>query len=185
MKFTELQTPRLKIRMLVPSDLNDFHEYRSNPEVVKFQGFDVMTLEEAATFIYKNAKLPFQEAGEWVQYAIEHRETGKLIGDCALKLDASPAQQAEIGITISHKFQKQGFATETLEGLLQLLFAEKTLHRVVETVDAENIASVRLLERVGFRREGHFVENIFFKGKWGSEFQYAMLKREWDAMNHQ
>ena len=50
---------------------------------------------------------------------------------------------------------------------------------MVEIVDAENIASIRLLKSVGFRQEGHFIENIFFKGRWGSEIQFAMLKKEW------
>ena len=65
-------------------------------------------------------------------------------------------------------------------GLLKFLFDSKAVHRVVETVDAENTASINLLKSTGFRQEGHFIENIFFNGKWGSEFQYAMLKREWD-----
>ena len=51
---------------------------------------------------------------------------------------------------------------------------------MVETVDTENIASIRLLESMNFRKEGHFIENIYIKGKWGSEFQYAILRREWD-----
>ncbi len=47
-------------------------------------------------------------------------------------------------------------------------------------MDAENIASINLLKSLNFKQEGHFIENIFFKGKWGSEFQYALLKREWN-----
>ncbi|HMX81562.1 MAG TPA: GNAT family protein, partial [Ferruginibacter sp.] len=62
---------------------------------------------------------------------------------------------------------------------------EKKVHRVTEIVDAENEASVNLLKSTGFRLEGHFIENIFFKGKWGSEYQYAMLKREWDEHKNQ
>lgn len=67
--------------------------------------------------------------------------------------------------------------------LLSFLFNEQKVLRVEETVDAENIASVKLLESIGFRKEGHFIENIFFKGKWGSECQYDMLKREWDELS--
>jgi RimJ/RimL family protein N-acetyltransferase len=44
-------------------------------------------------------------------------------------------------------------------------------------VDAQNIASIQLLKSVGFRQEGHFIENIFFKVQWGNEYQYAMLKK--------
>ena len=63
---------------------------------------------------------------------------------------------------------------------MTFLFDTKEIHRVVEIVDVENSDSISLLKSIGFKQEGHFIENIFFKGKWGSEFQYAMLKREWD-----
>ena len=180
METLNIQTPRLNIRHLKLSDLTDFHIYRSNPEVTKYQGFDVMTIEQAEQFINDNSTKHFGNAGEWVQYGIENIETRQLIGDCAIKLDQYDTRIAEIGITISHLEQKKGFAKEVLFGILTFLFDKKEIHRVVEIVDAENIASINLIKSIGFKQEGHFIENIFFKGKWGSEFQYAMLKREWD-----
>ena len=175
-----IQTIRLQLRHLALSDLLDFHLYRSNPDVTKYQGFNVMTLQQATEFIEDNATKFFGKAGEWVQYGIEQKETGKLIGDCAIKLDHYDTRIAEIGITISHLEQQKGYAKEVLLGILAFLFDTKDIHRVVEIVDVENIASVNLLKSIGFKQEGHFIENIFFKGKWGSEFQYALLKREWD-----
>ncbi|WP_286971042.1 GNAT family N-acetyltransferase [Flavobacterium sp. UBA4854] len=180
MEILNIQTTQLNIRHLKISDLSDFHIYRSNPEVTKYQGFDVMTIEEAEEFIKENATKHFGKAGEWVQYGIENTKTKQLIGDCAIKLDQYDTRIAEIGITISHLEQKKGFAKEVFVGILDFLFDTKQIHRVVEIVDAENIASINLLKSIGFKQEGHFIENIFFKGKWGSEFQYAMLKREWD-----
>jgi [ribosomal protein S5]-alanine N-acetyltransferase len=91
---------------------------------------------------------------------------------------------AEAGITISHIDPKKGYAKEALSGILSFLFNTQNIYLIVEIVDAENIASINLLRSLGFRQEGHFIENIFFKGKWGSEFQYAMLKREWDTQHH-
>lgn len=181
MEELRIQTDRLLIRHLELKDLKDFHLYRSNPEVTKYQGFDVMTINQAEDFILDNATKHFGKAGEWVQYAIENQLTGKLIGDCAIKLDAYDIRIAEIGITISHLEQRKGFAKETLLGILGFLFDVKNLHRVVEIVDAENEASIKLLESTGFKKEGHFIENIFFKGKWGSEYQYAMLQSEWNS----
>ena len=175
-----LQTPRLKIRHLLLNDLEEFHSYRSIPEITKYQGFDTMSLDEAKTFIQDNSTKHYGKAGEWVQYAIENQETKKMIGDCAIKLNQEDPRIVEIGITISHLHQRNGFAKEAMSGILVFLFDEKKIHRVVETVDAENIASINLLKSIGFRQEGHFIENIFFKGKWGSELQFAMLKREWD-----
>lgn len=175
-------TNQLKIRNLDLTDLTDFHIYRSNPEVTKYQGFDVMTIEQAKKFIIDNLNKIFGKEGEWVQYGIEKIGTGKLIGDCAIKFDQNDRRIAEIGITISPFEQKKGFAKEALQGILTYLFEKKEIHRVVAIVDAENIASIKLFKSIRFRLEGHFIENIFFKGKWGSEFQYAMLKREWENL---
>ena len=180
METLNINTERLIIRHLELSDLANFHIYRSNPEVTKYQGFDVMTIDQAEEFIKDNSTKSFGKAGEWVQYGIENSETKQLIGDCAIKLDQYDTRIAEIGITISHLEQKKGFAKEVLNGILTFLFEIKEIHRVVEIVDSENIASINLLKSIGFRQEGHFIENVFFKGKWGSEYQYAMLKREWD-----
>ncbi|MBW8361358.1 MAG: GNAT family N-acetyltransferase [Kaistella sp.] len=175
-------TPRLRIRSLGLPDLPEFYAYRSDPEVTQYQGFDVMNEEQAEGFIKVNATKTFGTPGEWVQYGIEDSKTSKLIGDCALKLDLNDPDTAEIGITLSPLHQQKGYAKEVLLALLAFLFDKKGLRRVVEIVDAENTASINLLKSTGFRFEGHFIENIFFKGKWGSEFQYAMLKREWDAI---
>ena len=138
-----------------------------------------MTLQEADVFIKDQLNKEFGEPGEWVQYGIENNTTGKLIGDCAIKLNQCDIRIAEIGITISHLEQTNGYAKEVFLSLLAFLFETKGVHRVVEIVDADNIASINLLNSTGFRQEGHFIENVFFNGKWGSEFQYAILHREW------
>lgn len=174
-----LHTERLLIRNLRLSDLTDFHAYRSNPEVTKYQGFDVFSLQQAEDFINEQTNKVFGNPGEWVQYAIENKSTGRLIGDCAVKLDGNDTRLAEIGITIAPAEQQKGYAKETLLSILDFLFSLPGFHRVTETVDAENIASIQLLKSTGFRQEGHFIENIFFKGQWGSEYQFALLKSEW------
>ena len=179
MEKLHISTDRLWIRNLCPDDLAGFHHYRSNPEVTKYQGFDVFSMEQAAQFIREQTGKEFGKPGEWVQYGIENKTSGKLVGDCAIKLDKYDTRQAEIGITISPGEQKKGYAKETLLAILGFLFSRDDFHRVTETTDAENMAAVRLLKSVGFRMEGHFIENIFFKGKWGSEYQFAMLKSEW------
>ena len=176
-----IETPRLTIRNLELTDLDDFHVYRSNPEVTKYQGFDVMTREQAGEFIRNNSTKRFGNAGEWMQYGIESKAAGKIVGDCAIKLDQHDSSTAEAGITISHIEQQKGYAKEALLGILTFLFDTIQIHRVVEIVDVDNIASINLVRSLGFRLEGHFIENKFFKGNWGSEFQYAMLKREWDT----
>jgi ribosomal-protein-alanine N-acetyltransferase len=176
-------TTRLKIRSLRESDLEAFYLYRSNPEVTKYQGFDTFSKEQASEFISEQSKKSLIRPGEWVQYGIENIETEHLVGDCAIYLHQSDSRIAELGITISHLHQRKGYAKETMLGLMNFLFREKGIHRIIETVDVENVASVQMLKSLSFRQEGHFHENIFFKGKWGSEYQFAMLSREWDELN--
>lgn len=118
-----VHTERLLIRNLRLSDLVAFHAYRSDPEVTKYQGFDVFSLMQAEEFINAQTDKEFGKAGEWVQYGIENKATGQLIGDCAIKLDGNDTRLAEIGITISPNEQKKGYAKETLLSILHFLFA--------------------------------------------------------------
>ncbi len=174
-------TPRLKIRNLRESDLDAFHQYRSNPEVTRYQGFDTFDLGQAKVFIKAHADKLHIVPGEWVQFGIENINTGQLIGDCALYLQMADSRIAEIGITISHLHQRNGYAKEAMQGLINFLFREKGIHRIVETVDAENFPSIQMLKSLGFRQEAYFIESVFFKGRWGSEFQFAILKKEWES----
>ena len=74
--------------------------------------------------------------------------------------------------------QGKGVATEAVSSFLCYVFGELNKHRVVATTDVNNVASNRLLDKLGFRREGHFIQNVFFKGAWGDEYQYALLRSE-------
>ena len=114
-----------------------------------------------------------------MQYGIELKSSGKIIGDFGVKISEDEIQQAELGITISHHFQNQSYAKEAMQGWLQFLFEERRIHRVVCITDVKNIACVNLLKSCGFRREGHFIENVFLKGRCSNEHQFAMLRREW------
>src|ERR1700712_1900788 len=146
-------TGRLKIRNLKESDLDDFHLYRSNPEVTKYQGFDAFSREQAKAFIAEHQKKIHIVPGEWIQFAVENISSRQLVGDCAIYLNPSDSRIAELGITISHLHQRQGYAKETMLGLMNFLFLNKGIHRIEETVDAENLASIRMMESLSFKKE--------------------------------
>ena len=76
-------------------------------------------------------------------------------------------------------YQGKGLATEAAEVVLGLGFDRLGLHRMIGRCDALNLPSARVMERLGMRREAHFIQNIWFKGKWGDEYLYAMLQDEW------
>jgi RimJ/RimL family protein N-acetyltransferase len=175
-----LETNRLLLRHFCDADLDEFLAYRSDPQVAQYQGWDVpYELGAGQTFIdgMKNA-LP-GTPGKWFQVAVVLKNLKRLLGDCAFHVMEKDKRQAYIGITLARSYWGKGYGEETCRRLLDYLFYELNLHRVVAECDVENIASFTLLKRLGFRREAHLIENIWFKGAWGSEFHYAMLDREW------
>lgn len=115
--------------------------------------------------------------------AIELRETGAVIGDCGLHAIRDQPLQMEIGFTLALECQGHGYATEAVGRLVDYVFSALQKHRVVAITDARNVAAVRVLERLGMRREGHFLEHVWFKGSWGDEYLYALLRKEWSGRN--
>ncbi len=181
----ELVTERLLLRSFRDADIETFSAYRSDPEVARYQGWNApYSIAQAREFIAEMQSTRPATPGEWYQVAIELKSSGELIGDCAFCVLAGDERQAEIGFTLARAYQGQGYATEAVTRLLDYLFGAVCLHRVRANCDVENLASTKLLERIGMRREGEFVENIWFKGRWGSEYWYAILAREWAARRH-
>jgi RimJ/RimL family protein N-acetyltransferase len=177
--FTGIESERLRIRRFKDSDLAPFMAHRNDPKVARYQSWESCDEQEARVFIRELESARAGVPGEWFQFAIESNETGDLIGDCALRVDEQEPYRAEIGFTLAREYQGRGFASEAVSRLLDYAFDALGLHRVVAIADCRNAPSVVLLERVGMRREGHFVENVWFKGGWADEYLYAVLKDEW------
>ena len=179
--FARLLSPRLVLRRFRPSDLAAFCGYRSDPRVARYQDWESCSEEEGRQLLEQQMTLHPDVPGTWFQVAIELAEAGALIGDCGLHTLADRPRQAEIGFTVARDHQGKGYATEAVARLLEYAFGTLEKHRVIAVTDARNLPAARVLERVGMRREGHFIENIWFKGGWGDEYQYAVLEREWRA----
>ena len=182
---TYFETRRLLARSFTAGDVEAFVAYRADPDVARYQGWSDFTPERGKAFVESLAGVRPGVPGEWFQFALEERSDGALVGDLALKVDADEPREAEVGFTLAPAHQGKGYATEALEALLGYAFDSYGLHRVVAITDARNAPAAALLERVGMRREGHFIENVFFKGAWGSEFLFAVLEREWSERRSQ
>lgn len=175
-----LETERLLLRTFRHEDLDGFLAYRNDPEVARYQSWEIpYSREQAVAFLAEMRQIEPGAPGQWYQLAIELKATGALIGDCAFGRLKEDARQAEIGYSLARTYQGEGYASEAIHRLLDYLFGELELHRVRAICDVNNLASIRLLERVGMRREAHFIENFWLKGHWSSEYWYGILRREW------
>lgn len=178
----QLETERLILRSFRPEDLDAFLAYRNDPLVALHQSWEIpYSREQGLAFLAEMASIQPGDPGQWYQIAIELKRTGALIGDCVFCRLNEDVRQAEIGYSLAREHQGRGYASEAICRLLDYLFGELALHRVRAICDVENTASARLLERVGMRREGHFVESFWIKGRWSSEYWYAILRREWQG----
>ena len=180
--FAGLRTPRLILRRFRPSDLPRFCAYRSDPRVARYQSWESCSEEEGRRLLEGQLTLHPDMPGTWFQFAIELGESGELIGDCGLHTCADRPGQSEIGFTLAFEHQGRGYAIEAVRCVLDYVFGKLGKHRVIAVTDARNAPAARLLEGVGMRREGHFIENDWFKGGWADEYQYALLEREWRAL---
>ncbi len=174
-----IETSRLILRSFQDADLSPFLAYRNDPEVARYQSWDSLSLARAQAFVQEQRGLTPGVPGEWFHFAVTLRDTGQLIGDVGLNVLVQDVRQAQVGVTFDRAFQGQGFATEAVTSVLDYAFINLDLHRVIAVVDVLNTVAVALLERVSLRREGHFIKNTWFKGRWADEYLYALLQAEW------
>lgn len=177
--FTPITTDRLLLRKLEITDSEEFFTYRSLPEVCEYQSFMPRNISEAGGFIRKipvEANIP----NTWFQLAIVNKNEDRLIGDIGIHFLEDNAQ-VEIGYTLAPSYQGKGYAIEALKAVLNYVFSNLKKHRITASVDPNNSKSIRLLERLGMRKEAHFIKSYRMGDMWVDDCIYAMLKEEWEA----
>lgn len=173
-----LQTSRLVLRRLAPGDEPAFAAYRSDPEVARYQSWDApYPLAEAERMVAEMSAADPRTLG-WFQYAVERRDESGLIGDVGV-CRSDEGRQAELGFTFAPAHQGRGYAREAVARIVEFLLVEEGLHRLTAGADGRNVRSARLLERVGFRREGHLLASTWIKGEWTDDLLFGLLASEW------
>ena len=148
--------------------------YRALPDVARYQDWDLpYTLERAHDSVRKQDDLHDVTAGRWVSIAIERE--GDVIGDLALGLDAD-GNVGTLGYTLAPEHQGRGHASEAAAALVDALFEQTTVHRVMATIDPENHASMRLLEQLGFQFEGVLRRGALVRGEWLDDAVFGLLR---------
>lgn len=166
-----IETERLLLRRYRESDLQDLFEYLSDPKVVEYEPYKPLSLEET------KSNLEWR-IGTEEMVAVELKASHKMIGNVYLgKRDFA---SLEIGYVFHRDHWGKGYARESCEALIQQAFANG-IHRIYAECDPQNRSSWKLLEALGFRREAHFLQNVFFwkdqNGKpiWKDTYVYAKL----------
>lgn len=177
----KLETDRIIIRPITLADKNEIFAYRSDAETNKYQGWIPKTVDDVEIFIGKVSK-QIDETDTWFQFVIIEKKTQKIIGDLGLHFFDKANKQVEIGCTLNKEFQKKGYATESIKIVIDFLFKKLNKHRIIASIDPDNKQSIQLVERVGFRKEAHFVESLLINGKWVDDLIYALIEKDWEKI---
>ena len=175
----EILTERLLLREFHDKDWEAVIDYQVEPLYLRYCAWkDRSPTDVQASidwFIAAQHELPRRN----YQLAVVDRSSGKLIGNCGLRLNDGTLNEGDIGYEIAHTRWGQGLATEAAREMLRLGFEDLGLHRIWATCVSENIASAKVMVKLGMRLEGTLVERDFYKGKWWDHRLYAILDREW------
>ena len=166
-------TERVVLRRLQVADLEAFQSYRQDPEVGRYQSWEMKSDFAAKSFLANMSTVALFQPGQWSQIAIAHRSTDTLIGDIGVCV-AENKDEAEIGVSLSRLSQGQGFASEAVRETIRLVFEQSEVNRIVGITDVRNRPSVRLLERVGMTQ----TETLYstFKGEPCTEYVFVISR---------
>lgn len=174
-----LLSERLSIRPLTPNDHARHYTIYSNPEVVRYLYEEPFDTEGARQHLKRRSSTDLPHEGSWINLGVDIIDGDLLIGEVGLALVSVVHAHCEVGYVFDPAYGGRGYATEATALMVEMAFSVLGAHRVSGRLDARNTASARVLERLGMRREGHFVENEYVKGEWTDELVYAVREDEW------
>ena len=182
-----LETSRLILRPFVPQDARDVLEYLREPQVNCFACMKLNSLAEAEAAVLERSARPEH------CFAIVLKDSGKVIGELDGHLEsASPEDNAPRDTfspcwMLNRAYYGKGYAFEAAQAFFDYMFGEKGIRRIYAYTEDYNLPSQHLCEKLGMRREGLFLEFVSFVNNpdgtplYENTFQYAILKKEWDA----
>jgi len=170
-----LETERLDLKPSTLANTNDFFEIRSNPEFMKYIGLHPMTqISEAEEYIQRILDGFKSKTG--LSWKICEKKSDKLIGYIGFWSIDYTHFRTEIGYSLHQDYHRKGYLTEALNTLTHFTFNQLGIHSVLADADVKNVATIKLLEKCGFKKEAHFKESFYFDGKFLDSAIYCKVK---------
>lgn len=170
----EIHSDRLLIREMESSDASAIFNYRSDAQTNQYQGWIPEKLEELNDFIENKIAKEFNQIDTWFQLAIIVKESNELIGDIGLHFLEN--ETVELGATLAKDHHRKGYATEALKAVIVYLFNEIDKQKIKASIDPRNLASMAMIEKLGFKKEAHYKKSFFLRGEWVDDVIYGLNK---------
>jgi ribosomal-protein-alanine N-acetyltransferase len=174
-----LTTTRLTLRAFEDTDAESLFPLASNANVTRFTLWDHhKTIADTLVFVRDYAQLRYRE-GTTEPYAITMFPDPRPIGSCGCFWASIPNRTMELGYWVAEQFWGKGIAVEASRAVVSLAFREFEPERMQARVIAGNVASLRVLDKLGFRYEGTLRSSLLRRGKFEDVLIYSMLRSEW------
>jgi ribosomal-protein-alanine N-acetyltransferase len=173
-----LLTERLRLRMLCADDVAALFEIFGDPDVMRYWSSPPLEDVDAARVLFEEIRRHFA-ARTLFQWGVARKDDDRVIGTATLFHIDHDHRRGEIGAAIARAHWGAGLGNEAVGALIRFAFEDLDFHRLEADPDPNNLASIRMIERQGFKREGYLRERYFLDGKPQDALYYGLLRREW------
>lgn len=169
----DLKTDRLLLRDFLPTDVPGVHAYAADEQVCRYMDWGPNTLEQTRVFVEDTmaaASRPARESFTWAVTA-----GGEVLGACSVTITSAEHLRGELGYVLARRFWGRGYATEAAESVLGFAREELGLQRVEATCRPANIASQRVLRRIGMQQEALLRSHMLIRGRREDSLLFARV----------
>ncbi|MFT7351090.1 MAG: ribosomal-protein-alanine N-acetyltransferase [Flavobacterium sp.] len=171
-----LKTSRLNLRFVINEDLQTIHSLHSNPKIAEFNSLEIPKNTQETAKILNNWILENNlHIVKRYTFAIETIQDKNFIGLIGINLGKEKYRNAEVWFKLDNSFWNKGFATESLNKILDFGFETLHLHRIEAGCAIENFGSIKVLEKVGMQKEAHTRKLLPLNSCWSDNYGYAIL----------
>jgi RimJ/RimL family protein N-acetyltransferase len=175
-----IATERLILRKYRYTDIPDIVAYSSHPSIAEEVNWKP-TRTSVKKYIKKQECVYPEDDPKWLDLAMELKAEHIVMGTIGIGIISRDHRQGIVGWGVGIDYRCQGYATEAACAIITFGFTHMHLHKIIARSDALNVASWKLMEKIGMKREAHFRHHRFQKGEWRDKFEYAILKEEWNV----
>lgn len=174
------ETKCLVLRSLCMDDADDIFEFSSDPQVAHHMTWEV-NINKSQTLLFINSVLEGYKAGTSADWAIAEKISQKVIGICSFVDWSNEHSNAVLGYVINRSYWGNGYATEAANELLKYGFQTLQLHRIEAHCDIDNLASEKVMKKLGMSFEGLLRQNQYIKGTFRDTKIYGILQEDYSS----
>lgn len=181
--FIELETEDYKLRKLSKMDARDIIDIYENKDIMTYDRALFIKNESSAKKFIEQLNDMYEER-ERIDWAIEDKNLGKVIGLIALFNISVLDSRAEVGYVLNKDYTNKGIMQYILKWMVDFSFNFVGIHKLEANVNAQNTPSIKLCEKIGFEREGHRKKQDFDRrtGEYNDNYTYGLINDKWEII---